>query len=192
MRFSKFETELQEVRSEIGGLRRANVDQNREINQLRGLVEELRGVFVNSEASQKTIFARVDEFEDRSRSNNLKFEGLSEDLRENWEPFAENVRKLIKEKLCVHGEVEIECAHRVCKFMSGKPRPVIAKFLRFTDKQNILRSSRKLKGTNVFINENLCKASMVKRRNLLPQLKQARGQGKIAYFSHTRLVIQDP
>ena len=88
--------------------------------------------------------------------------------------------------------MEIERAHRVGKFMSDKPRPVIAKFLRFTDKQNILRNSRKLKGTNVFINEDLCEASMVKRRDLLPQLKQARGQGKIAYFSHARLVIQDP
>ena len=88
--------------------------------------------------------------------------------------------------------MEIERAHGVGKFMSDKPRPVIAKFLPFTDKQNILRNSRKLKGTNVFINEDLCEASMVKRRDLLPQLKQARGQGKITYFSHTRLVIRDP
>ena len=143
-RLCKFETELREARSEICDLRRTNVDQIAEINQLRGLVEKLRGPFVTSEASQKTICARVDYLEDRSRRYNLKFEGLSEDLRENWEQSAEKVRKLIKEKLGVYGEVE--SAHRVGKFMSDKPRPVIAKFLRFTDKQNILRNSKKLKG----------------------------------------------
>ena len=128
LKLSKFEIELRETRSEIGDLRRANYDQSVEIYQLRGLVEELRGPFVTSEASHKTICALVDDLEDRSRRNNLKFEGLSEDLRENWEQSAEKFRKLIKEKLGVHGEVEIKRAHRVGKFMSDKPRPVIAKF----------------------------------------------------------------
>ena len=54
----------------------------------------------------------------------------------------------MKEKLSVHGEVEIERAHRGGKFISDKPRPVKAKLLRFTDKQNILRNSRKLKGVS--------------------------------------------
>ena len=39
---------------------------------------------------------------------------------------------------------------------------VIAKFLRFIDKPNILWDSRKLKDTNVFINEHFCEASLVK------------------------------
>ena len=67
----------------------------------------------------------------------------------------------------------------------------MAKFLRYNDEENIIRNSRKLKGTNIFINEDLCQASQAKRRDQLPQLKQARSQGKIAYFVHTRLVIKD-
>ena len=98
----------------------------------------MRVPFVTSEAFQKNICTRVDDLQDRSQLNNLKFEGLSEALRENWEQYTENVRKLIKEKLGVHDEVEIEHAHRVDKFMSDKARPVITKFLHSTDKQNIL------------------------------------------------------
>ena len=76
-------------------------------------------------------------------------------------------------------------ALRVGKFMSDKPRPVIAKFLRFTDKQNILRNSRKLKGTNELINEDLCEASMLKRHFLM-ELMQAWGSGENrSIFSHT-------
>ena len=82
LRLSKFETEQREARSELGDLCRTNGDQSAEMNQLRGLVEELS--FVTSKASQKTICARVDDLEDRSRRKNLKFEGFSEDLRENW------------------------------------------------------------------------------------------------------------
>ena len=72
----KFEAELREVRSEMGYLRWANVDLRTEINQLRGLVDELRGSF-------------------RCFPNpNLKFEGLSEDRKENWEQSAEKVVNL--------------------------------------------------------------------------------------------------
>ena len=79
LRFYKFEAEQREARIEIDDMHRTNVDQSAEINQLRWLFEELRGPFVTLEASQKTICARVDNLQDRSRRNNLKFDDLSED-----------------------------------------------------------------------------------------------------------------
>ena len=38
---------------------------------------------------------------------------------------------------------------------------------------------KKLKGTNIFNNEDLCEASQTKRRAQFLQLKQDRSQGKI-------------
>ena len=43
----------------------------------------------------------------------------------------------------------------------------------------------------MFINEDLSLASLAKRREQLPQLKEARSRGKIAYFVHTKLVVKD-
>ena len=48
-----------------------------------------------------------------------------------------------------------------------------------------------MKGTNIFINEDLCESSLEKRKNQLPELQKAGREGKIAYFSHTRLVVRE-
>ena len=133
----------------------------------------------------------MDYLEDQSRRNNLRFEGIVEETGENWEQTAKKVEVIVREKLGITDTIQIERAHRVGKHNSERPRLVVAKFLRFNDRENILRSSGKLKGTNIYINEDLCETSQAKRRSQLPQLKQARSQGKIAYFVHTRLVIKD-
>ena len=41
------------------------------------------------------------------------------------------------------------------------------------------------------MNEDLCPASMQKKKEQLPIMKKAREEGKIAFFRHTRLVIKE-
>ena len=67
----------------------------------------------------------------------------------------------------------------------------MAKLHFYPDKDLILKNSKKLKGSSIYINEDLCENSRIKRTDQLEKLKQARAQGKIAYFSHTRLIIKD-
>ena len=48
-----------------------------------------------------------------------------------------------------------------------------------------------LKGTNIFVNEDLCEATMQAKKAQLPALRLARDLGKIAHFIRSRLVIRD-
>ena len=48
---------------------------------------------------------------------------------------------------------------------SGKPRTIVCKLLNYKLKEEILRDSKKLKGSNIFINENFCYETMQYRRN---------------------------
>ena len=137
------------------------------------------------------INVRLDDLEDRSRRNNLRFEGISESYRENWEQTADHVGRLVREKLGVEGDVAIQRAHRVGDPNSGRPRTIIANFLRFRDRQEILRNRHKLKNTDIYVNEDLCSASLAKRRQQLPELQRARREGKTAFFVHTKLVIKE-
>ena len=70
-------------------------------------------------------------------------------------------------------------------------RPIIARFTRNVDREDVLRNVTKLRGTRIFINEDLCPASNNIRKSQLPQLKQARSEGKVAFFRHTRLIIKE-
>ena len=190
LRVSKLEKDLLDSKSEIASLQRENQEKDIAINSLTDRLSQLEAATQTNPAT--SLLDRLDGLEDHSRRNNIKIEGLPEaDGGENWEQTAACVSKLIKDKLEISEEVLIERAHRVGQRSSQKPRSVIAKFLRFKDREAILKNSRKLKGTNIYVNEDLCEASRAKRREQLPKLREARSLGKIAYFSHTKLIIKD-
>lgn len=95
------------------------------------------------------------------------------------------------------GEVQLERVHRVGTLLRGrdgeppKSRTIVARFCRYSDRQLALRISPKLKSTNIYLNEDLCKASVHERKAQLPELCKARAEGKIAYFSCTKLVVKE-
>ena len=190
-RFSKLESDLINSKLEIADLKRTNEEQKLSIREFAREIENLKDPVLNAEAFQHSTTTRIDYLEDQSRRNNLRFDGVPEDTSENWEQTAKKVQDLVRINLGIQDTIVIERAHRVGKPNHQKPRTIVAKFLSYNDKSNILRNSRKLKGSSIFINEDLCEASQTKRREQLPQLKQARSEGKIAYFVHTRLVIKD-
>ena len=72
----------------------------------------------------------------------------------------------------------------------SRPRPVVVRFEKFSDREAVIRNSRKLKGTGIFVNEDLCPASMEKKEQF-PLIKKAREEVNIAFFRHTRLIINE-
>lgn len=46
-----------------------------------------------------------------------------------------------------------------------------------------MKNARKLQGINIYINDDLCAASQTQRN--IPQLKEGRAQGKVAYIKKT-------
>ena len=77
--------------------------------------------------------------------------GVDEDLEEKtWDDTEKIVRKLIREKLNLEEEIAIERAHRVGKRqrqstsrpdgskVNDRPRPIIVKFTRWKQKEEIL------------------------------------------------------
>ena len=88
--------------------------------------------------------------------------------------------------------LELERAHRVGQHQDARPRPIVARFTRYSDREAVMRSAKKLRGTNIYINDDLCAASQGIKKAQMPQLKQARAQGKIAFFRHTKLIVKEP
>jgi hypothetical protein len=51
--------------------------------------------------------------------------------------------------------------------------------------------ARIVKPTGLFVNEDVAEATMAKRREQMPRLRQAKQDGKIAYFVLDKLIIKD-
>ena len=147
----------------------------------------------SSDESLRKIQNRLDYQEDYSRRNNLRIDGLDEKNNETWEETEEKVQRLLRDTLGM-GAVALERAHRVgpsSRPGAARPRAIVARFCSFPDRQRALRNSAKLRNTNIYLNEDLCESSVQARKAQLPALKKAKADGKIAFFSHTRLIIRD-
>ena len=142
-----------------------------------------------SECRKQTLY-----LETYSRRENLKFEGVPE-LSES--PSQQNISSnedtknvlvnFMKDVLEIEDadDIEFQRVHRM-----GKPkkdghgsRTIIARFLRFPDRERVFKCGRKLKGTDYKMYEDIPKELHELRKKQLHKLKKARKDGKRAFFS---------
>ena len=139
-----------------------------------------------NDVSEKLI-----ELEDRFRRNNLRFDGLTEDTNETWDDCERKIQKILSDKLEITEDVEIERCHRMEKRKGNRPRTIICKFLRFKDKQKILKNAKKLKNSGIYIYEDFCNDTMELRKSLWEEVMEHRRQGKFAFLNYRSIIVRN-
>ena len=89
------------------------------------------------------------------------------------------VHKLITEKLNVNN-VHVKSAYRAGANSirtSNQPRPIIAKLSSLNKKISRFKASKELKGINIYLSEDVTKASLELRKQKLGALKEKRTKG---------------
>ena len=180
---SDLTTSLEFTQHEVDELKANAREQNKEKNEDKAAIEKL--VKKAKDLEEKVIYQ-----EDYSRRKNLRISGLEERVNETWEQTSAAVASLLESKLQLPGVV-LERAHRVGPRSDAKPRTVVARFTRYGDRDAAIRRGSYLKGTNIFLNEDLSAASQAIKKAQMPLFKQARAEGKIAFFRHTKLIIRE-
>lgn len=169
--------EVKDLQCEVKVLRKSDIDNKATIDFLKLKVEELE--------------RRANYQEDYNRRNNLRITGIREQSGgETWEETAKIVSELLEEKMQLPS-MKIERAHRIGPVAASQPRTVVVRFERFGDREAVIRNARKLKGSGIYINEDLCPASLELKKSQIPLMKKAREEGKIAFFKHTKLIIKE-
>ena len=78
----------------------------------------------------------------------------------------------------------IERAHRVGRPRSdSKPRKIVARFLNYTDREAVFKAKKKLRGTDMFVNQDYSDRVIKKRKELM--LKEARSRNQRAFLRLT-------
>ena len=109
---------------------------------------------------------------------------LKEGQRENVE---ETLKEFMKSKLQFTEQevagIEYQRLHRV---QTGPtPKPIKVRYLRYKDKVAVQQRAKNLKGTTMYISDDLSRRVRMERRDQLEALKAARNAGKLAFFSKT-------
>ena len=148
-------------------------------------MQELEDDFLDPNEVSKKLF----ELEDRSRRNNLRFDGLTEDPNETWDE--RKAQDVLLNKLDIEGNIEIDRCHHFGKRRRSRPRTIVCRFLRFKDKQKILQNAKKLKDAGIVIYEDFCSDTMKLRKSLWEKVLEYRRQGKYTYLNYRTIVVRD-
>ena len=132
-----------------------------------------------------------------SKRENVKFFGIDEgvsasELDSPPEDTRDLVFKFLENKLRIEnprGRIEFQRVHRLGKpnNSSDKPRPIIARFLRYSDKEMVMDQARKElkrqedKTFSVF--DDIPKELYEIKESHMKKFKEARGRGCTVYFS---------
>ena len=130
------------------------------------------------------IKGQVTSQQTRSMRNNLLVHGLCEEKNEDCE---NKIRSFLKLNLDYHKEVDIERCHRLGPYKKDKTRPIVTKFLRFPDKEEIKKSSHKLRGQPLYLSDQFPKEIQEKRKILRKIEKSLKENKEDCFLSVDRL-----
>ena len=79
--------------------------------------------------------------------------------------------------------MEFQRVHRIDKSVRGKPRPILARFLRYQDRETVLHAGFGLKDTGYMILQDFPQEIIERRRKQMPKLKEAKKRSQEVSFS---------
>ena len=144
------------------------------------------------EAAKEDLHTKQLYAEAYSRRENLKFFGLAEKETPQGTEVSEaiNTRELLFEFLKnglgfedPEKKFELQRVHRLGKPASGKTRPIIARFLRYQDREMVLRASFHLRDREIKVLEDYPQEIIERRRKQMSKLKKAKRNGMKVSFS---------
>ena len=184
------EQELKEVKksleyayNEMNDLRDQNVELQKSNDELKERLDVL-------EERNSMLNNRVIDIQARSMRDNLLFHNIAEKDNEDTD---EIIYNLVEQNLQIpHSRnIKIDRSHRIGKIRIGasKPRPIVAKFNFYPDKERILTNANKLKGTRIGISEQFPEEIVKERKRLFPIMKKARDDGRRVKLTRDKLYI---
>ena len=194
---SKIKKELVDLRESVQYHSDNVVEVYKKLEDIGSRVEEVKLDEITEYFFTKTK-KKLADLEDRSRRNNLRFDGFQEKTNETWEESESIVTDFVKEKLGIQEDTLIERAHRKGKIQRNdgtrnKKRTIVVKFLNFKDQSRILHTYRekKLWKEKIFINEDFSEETANIRKGLLQNAKDIRSQNKVAKVVHDKLIVYE-
>ena len=143
------EEENENLKSDIETLNKQIEEQNEEYKTLKRATEK----------SKNKTDETINNLEQYGRRNNLRIYGIQENNTEDAETTADVVVQTLNNKIenLNLAKQQIDISHRMGKQTNanGKHRQIIVKFVSRMTREKIMSRKKQLKGTNIFIGEDL-------------------------------------
>ena len=193
---TKLESKLTKLQDKVENLEHDQQQTTRNVSEmesglqfLNAQMEEkapaIKEIKTRSEAECKELKDKLLYYEVYQRRENLRFYGIKEDQAEE-EDTLQLLRNFLEEKLDMPpSSIEFQRVHRVGRMRNegNKPRPILARFLRYPERERVFSKVTKLKGSEYGISTDLPREIVARRKAQRQALLEARRSGKQAHFS---------
>lgn len=132
---------------------------------------------------------KLADLEDRSRRSNLVVFGIPESCNENESVLRSKVLTDVFEKMLDVSCVSVARIHRLGRIF-GK-RPVILYFQDYNEKQAVLRNSKKLKGSKIFVQNDYSSTTLRKTKLLWESARHDKASGRNVFLFNDKLKIDN-
>lgn len=133
---------------------------------------------------------RIILMEKEVRKRNIIIYGIEEKMEENWKTLKEIIIAFLKNTMEVETKLEeIDEFYRMGKKVPNKNRPIMLKFITYWKKQEIIRSTGKLKGTKIFLDQDLTAKEVEEKKKLIPTMVHFRKNGHHAVMRGSHLYV---
>lgn len=133
---------------------------------------------------------RICSLEIELKKRNIVIQGIKDNKEEKQGEIKEKFKKvMVKMDVDINLETEIEEINRIGLYKEGRNRPIIIRLKEYNKKLEIYSQTKKLKGTEIWINNDYTNKTQKERKELIPYLKEARQKGAKAFLKHNKLII---
>jgi hypothetical protein len=151
--------------------------------------EVMRAELQTMRSDLNDIKERHLDLQSRSMRDNLIFDGIPGTHEEDPEVI---IKDFIRKEMEITDNMEFHRVHRMGRKNGHKHRPIIAKFVLHKDKERVRRAAPgTLRGKPYGVNEQFPKEINERRKQLYPQYKAAKRQGKRASLISTNSTWKD-
>lgn len=157
---------------------------------LKDSVKTLTNQITTLASDNKTIKETLLDVQSRSMRDNLVLTGLPEQSSEDTEKVVKDFMSTqLKLPTSTVNSITFHRVHRIGQKNTttgnNRPRPIVAKFEHYKQKQHVLQQGKQLKGTNYGLNEQYPKEIMQRRSKLHPVRKE------MARLGHKTVLVVD-
>ncbi|KAK7907386.1 hypothetical protein WMY93_015998 [Mugilogobius chulae] len=166
--------DIKDIRDSLEFAHNAIVSLQQENHELKQTVKSLNNQMHTMSTEHKRLKETILDIQTRSMRDNLIFTGIPEKAPEDSESSLKNFMstQLKLSPDTIQG-ITFHRVHRFGKRADNKPRPLIAKFEHFKDKELVKSKGRELKGTTFGINEQFPQEINERRKVTSPLVGEA-------------------
>ncbi len=184
---SEIKASITDIQSDVHDLKQSLAASDKDIRDLEGRCDALDSRLKEIEKNTDTIYMlreentylrkKVEDLEAYSRRDNLLFEGFTENKNENCEDLLHMIFIKTLNIQDSRTRIKFTRVHRIGRKSKDTPRPILARFHYYPDRDMIWNKRKMFKGTAIIVKEDLPNHVESRRRAMWPVVKAAREKG---------------